>query len=491
MAADVNAADKKRSEAQAGKLSPPPLPAGHVGAAKKAGSQATRTNPTLSPAQALEPKRMNAKAKAQKKIKEPRTEVRSLRAVSSLFTALALLTASVGVMGYLLLAQFEADGPVGAARTFIVPKGEGRIDIAARLERDGLITSRWAFVAGHMLLATSGQRRSVELKAGSYEIKPGSSMRDIVDMLVDGKTVAGKITIPEGLTSQQIVERIKADTNLSGEVTTIPAEGTLMPDTYIYNRGMARQDLLDRMVAKQAEVLAAAWEKRQQGLPFQTPQQALVMASIIEKETGRNDERERVAAVFVNRLRKNMRLQSDPTIIYGITGGQGPLGRPITRSDIDTKTAYNTYQIDGLPPTPIANAGRLAIEATLNPAQTNEIYFVADGTGGHTFSETLKDHNTAVANWRKVERDAKAARAVVTPPAAPVIVNQANALAAPPSKVGGPKMISTGPAPGVAPGAANAIPLPASDPNSPEPPAAVLAAEPALDVPLPVRKPKR
>jgi UPF0755 protein len=388
--------------------------------------------------------------------------------LSSLLTASVLAVGGCGIAGFMLLAQFEATGPLAAARAFIVPKGEGKVDIAARLEREGVISSRWAFVAGQILQTAMGQRKSLDLKHGSYEIKAHASMREIVDMLADGKSVASKLTIPEGLTSQQIVERVKSDPNLTGDIAAIPAEGTLLPDTYVYTRGMARQDLIDRMLAKQAEILAAAWEKRQAGLPFQTPQQALIMASIVEKETGRSDERDRVAAVFVNRLRKNMRMQSDPTIIYGIAGGQGPLGRPITRADIDQKTAYNTYQIDGLPPTPITNPGRLAIEATLNPAQTNEVYFVADGSGGHAFSETLKEHNAAVANWRKVEREAKAAReaaASQTGVVQAVKLNGGKPVAAPPAVPAAPAVVEVAPADSATPEAAVGVPLPVRKPK--------------------------
>jgi UPF0755 protein len=204
----------------------------------------------------------------------------------------------------------------------------------------------------------------------------------------------------------------------------VPPEGSLLPETYGIEKGMTRQALLERMQEKMQQFLAAAWGKRKPGILLKTPQEAVVFASIVEKETGRPDERDRVAAVFMNRLRKGMRLQSDPTVIYGIVGGQGPLGRPLTRADLDQKSTHNTYQIDGLPPTPICNPGRSAIEAALNPAATNDLYFVADGTGGHVFSDTLKDHNAAVSNWRKIEHErakeaeAAPANAVPAPPAA-------------------------------------------------------------------------
>jgi UPF0755 protein len=220
--------------------------------------------------------------------------------------------------------------------------------------------------------------------------------------------VLSKLTVPEGLTSLQIVERIKADANLAGEVEEVPEEGSLLPETYRFSRGMPRQEIIDRMRADQQRTLAALWEKRQPDLPFQTMEQAVILASIVEKETARNDERERVAAVFVNRLRKGMPLQSDPTILYGLYAGSVQWGKPILKTEIEAKNPHNTYQVRGLPPTPICNPGRPAIEAVLNPAKTSDLYFVADGNGGHIFSETLKDHNAAVQTWRKMEKDIRA-----------------------------------------------------------------------------------
>jgi UPF0755 protein len=220
---------------------------------------------------------------------------------------------------------------------------------------------------------------------------------------------------------------------------------------------MDRKELLERMQVEMQRFLTAAWEKREPNLPFKSPQETVVFASIVEKETGRADERGRVAGVFVNRLRKHMRLQSDPTVIYGIVGGQGSLGRPLTRADLDQKSPHNTYTIEGLPPTPICNPGRSAIEASLNPAATEDLYFVADGTGGHVFSDTLKEHNAAVANWRKVEkaiRAKKEAAAAAAPGALPVMPAGAAKAAAPFAKAAAPAAAS------VAPNAAPAEPVP-------------------------------
>lgn len=388
--------------------------------------------------------------------------------------------------------EFEKSGPLTVSRSFGVPRGEGPIEIAAQLEREGIISNRWVFVAGHYTRVALSRGKAQHLKAGEYEFKKGASLAQVHATLVEGKSILSKFTLPEGLTSAQIVERIKDNAELEGEVVEVPPEGTLLPDTYRFSKGMKRQELIDRMRAEQERFVAAVWEKRQQDLPVSTPQEALILASIVEKETGRADERERVAAVFVNRLKKNMRLQSDPTIIYGLVGGQGTLGRSITRADIDGKTAHNTYQISGLPPTPICNPGRSAIEATLNPAKTDDLYFVADGSGGHAFSATLKEHNAAVANWRRVERTQRKEAdegSDAAPQTAPIPVaagTRAVSIPAPPA--------------GTAPAVKNGKPaLPTvTTLNAPTPLAsAQVVAPPAAtgstseNVPLPVRKPKR
>ena len=329
-----------------------------------------------------------------------------MRFLSGVLTLVLFVMLGLGVMAALLYHQFEAPGPLAVALVVAIPKGEGRIEIASRLEKEGAISSRYAFIANYLLRNALGAK-PVELKAGDYEIKKNASMAEIMELLSAGRGVLSKITIPEGLTSMQIVERLRQEDDLVGEITEIPPEGSLLPDTYRYSRGMERRELLERMQNEMQRFLAAVWEKRQPSLPISTPEEAVIFASVVEKETGRADERGRVAAVFVNRMRKGMRLQSDPTVIYGLVGGQGTLGRSITRSDLDTKTAHNTYQIPGLPPTPICNPGRSAIEATLDPPTTTDLYFVADGTGGHRFSDTLKEHNAAVSTWRKVERERK------------------------------------------------------------------------------------
>ena len=213
--------------------------------------------------------------------------------------------------------------------------------------------------------------------------------------------------MPEGLTSEQIVARLLENDILSGPVKEIPKEGTLLPETYRFSRGTTREQVIARMQQAQKRAAQESWERRSADLPIQTPEQLIVLASIIEKETGRADERSRVAAVFINRLKQKMKLQSDPTIIYGLVGGKGTLGRPIMRSEIEQPTPYNTYVITGLPPGPIANPGRAALEAAANPSRTRDIYFVADGTGAHAFAENYEQHQRNVARLRLIEQQQK------------------------------------------------------------------------------------
>jgi UPF0755 protein len=242
----------------------------------------------------------------------------------------------------------------------------------------------------------------VELADFAYEDGVPAVYSDLVE---SGTPMVYRVSVPEGLTSWQIVEGLRAADFLSGEIAEVPPEGMLAPDTFEVRRGQDRQEILDRMQAAQEEFLAEAWANRQDGLPLASPEEALILASIIEKETSVPDERRRVASVFVNRLNRGMRLQTDPTVIYGITEGRGVLGRGIRASELRAETPWNTYVIDGLPPTPIANPGRAAIEAAVNPDGSPFIFFVADGTGGHAFSETLEEHNRNVAIWRRIEAE--------------------------------------------------------------------------------------
>jgi len=245
--------------------------------------------------------------------------------------------------------------------------------------------------------------KSTALKAGEYLIPASASMSQIVDMLVEHKSIQHRITIAEGLTSDMALAIVNGDPALEGQVTVTP-EGSLLPETYLFERGTTRAEILQRMHKAQQELLAELWPKRKEGLPFQTIEDALKLASIIEKETGVPAERPRIAAVFINRLKNGMRLESDPTIIYGLSKGV-PLGHPLRQSELDTPNPYSTYQIDGLPPTPICNPGRDAIAAVLNPPASEELFFVADGSGGHVFAKTGAEHARNVAQWRRIQRE--------------------------------------------------------------------------------------
>jgi UPF0755 protein len=331
--------------------------------------------------------------------------------LSGIFTLILLIMLLAGGGAFLFASQMEAAGPLDRPRVVVIPKGEGTHQIADRLERDGIVGDRRLFIAGYLwtrFAAWMEDSKPVQLRAGEYEVKPNTSIRQLVDLLSEGRTVSYRITIPEGLTSHQIVERLKADQTLSGEITALPAEGMLLPETFLVPRGASRQAVLDLMAAEQRRVIEKLWAERRKDLPLKTPEEAVILASIVEKETGRNDERGRVAGVFINRLRQDMRLQSDPTIVYGLLGGQAAWGRTIMKTEIAQKTSHNTYQIDGLPPTPICNPGRAAIEAVLNPTDTKDLFFVADGTGGHLFAETLKEHNANVVKWRAIEKKIRA-----------------------------------------------------------------------------------
>lgn len=312
-----------------------------------------------------------------------------------------LVTLAAGAAFYFGKRAFDGPGPSETAATILVKPNTGAQEIANQLERRGLISDARIFQLGLRAYGNEGQ-----LKAGEYEIKAQASMRDIMELLKSGRSVLYSFTIPEGSTVDQVFQRIAENDVLTGDMpTTVPPEGSLVADTQRFTRGTTREQLIDKMMADQKKLVQEIWERRADDLPLASVDEFVTLASIVEKETGRGDERSRVASVFVNRLSKGMRLQSDPTIIYGLFGGKGKPGdRPIFRSDIDKPTPYNTYVINGLPPTPIANPGRAALEAVANPSKTDDLYFVADGSGGHVFATTLEEHNQNVARWRAVEK---------------------------------------------------------------------------------------
>ena len=281
-----------------------------------------------SPAEMLEPSRAPARPKGRRRRRESGALSRWIRFFSSVLTAVFLVMGAVGAGIFIVQSQFAAAGPLKEDRTITIPRGEGRLEIAERLESEGIISNRWIFIVNHLVRSTVNGDR-LDMKAGEFHVAAHASMEDVLGTLVEGKSVQYKITVPEGLTSQQVVARLQADENLTGEISTIPLEGSLLPDTYPYSRGSDRQAVLDRMVQAQKDFLVGLWEKRQEGLAINSIEEAIILASIVEKETAVAEERALTAAVFMNRLKKGMRLQSDPTIIYGIVGGQGSLGRPI------------------------------------------------------------------------------------------------------------------------------------------------------------------
>ena len=353
-----------------------------------------------SPRAAIEPSEVPPPPKRSKAARS--STVNFLNAIFTVVTAIVL---GAGAFAWLAKQRFEAEGPLTAPVVVLVPNAAGTGAIADLLEKKGVITDATTFA-----LAAKLRGEAEKLKAGEYEFSPKVSMRDVLEEITEGRTVQHRITFPEGWSSDQIVHRLLDDPVLSGKIAAIPEEGSLLPETYSYSRGTTTRDqIIDQMKKAMERRVADAWAHRSPNLPLATPRDMLILASIVEKETGKADERPRVAAVFINRIRKGMRLETDPTVLYGLYGGKAWLeGRTITRSDLASATPYNTYRIQGLPPGPICNPGRAALEAVANPSRTNELFFVADGTGGHIFAETLEEHNRNVQRWRAIEQGRKA-----------------------------------------------------------------------------------
>ncbi len=378
------------------------------------------------------------------------------RAIAS--NALTILVVGLFLVGGLILwgqTQYQSEGPLETAICLRVESGSNMTRVSRELEDQGAITNATIF-----RMAADYTDRAQQLKAGSFLVREGASMEQIIyEITSSGASTCGseieyrigvtraqtrvreldpatlefdeiaefdmaeeetpaayqekrqeadtryRVSLAEGVTSWQVVEALKSFEALSGEISEIPAEGSLAPDSYDVAAGQDRNDILKAMQDKQQLRINAAWENRQEGLPLESPEEMLILASIIEKETGVPGERGQVASVFVNRLNQGMRLQTDPTVIYGVTKGQGTLGRGLRRSELNRPTPWNTYQIDGLPPTPIANPGLASLEAAVAPDNTNYVFFVADGTGGHAFAETLQEHNRNVAKWREIEAE--------------------------------------------------------------------------------------
>jgi UPF0755 protein len=348
-----------------------------------------------SPRAALEPEQVPPPPKRSQRARSP-----LVIAGNAIITLLLIGMLGVGGIYVYGKQKIEAPGPLQQDKIVNIPARAGMGDIADILQREGVIdNNRWAFIGSVFAL-----KARADLKPGEYSFQKNASLRDVIGTIVEGKVVQHSVTIPEGLTSEQIVTRLSENDIFSGTIREIPREGTLLPETYKFPRGASREQVIQRMQQAQKRVLAEIWERRNPDVPVKTPEQLVTLASIVEKETGKPDERSRVAAVFINRLKQRMKLQSDPTIIYGLVGGKGTLGRPIKRSEIQQPSPYNTYVIEGLPPGPIANPGRASLEAAANPARTRDLFFVADGTGGHSFTETYEQHQKNVAKLRTMEK---------------------------------------------------------------------------------------
>jgi UPF0755 protein len=379
-----------------------PSPAGRQSAGNGASAMEQQRITPRSPRAALEPEQVAVPTRRSERARNPL--VTAGNAVFSLLILLAIAGAAGIVIGK---SRLEAAGPLDADKVVDIPRGPGLLEIADLLRSEGVIDqNNLIFVGGVFAL----KARS-ELKHGEYLFPKHASLRDVIETMVEGKVVQHPIVIAEGITSAQIVQQLESNDILAGSVTTVPREGSLLPGTFNEARGATRDQVIQRMQREQQRALKDIWEHRSPDLPLKTPEQLVILASIVEKETGKPDERTRVAAVFVNRLRQKMKLQSDPTIIYGLVFGKGKLDHPITKTEKEQPTPYNTYIIDGLPPGPITNPGRASLEAVANPARTKELYFVADGTGGHVFSESYDQHQKNVAKLRGSEREATGATA--------------------------------------------------------------------------------
>ncbi len=314
---------------------------------------------------------------------------------------LVLSAVAVGTGGYFAYREAARPGPLAEEKIILLKPGMSVSAIGKSLADAGAVRHQELFN-----VTVRVRRVEAQLKAGEYAVPAAASVMEIIDLLVAGKSILHYFTAAEGLTTAQILRLLEQQAVLTGEITLQPKEGALLPETYALTRGETRNQLIKRMEKAQAQTMDDLWDQRALELPFTTREEAIILASIVEKETALAEERPRVASVFVNRLRRGMRLESDPTIIYGLTKGE-PLGRGLRQSELRKATPYNTYVIFGLPPTPIANPGADAIAAVLNPAETDDIFFVADGNGGHAFASTLREHNANVAKWRRIERARK------------------------------------------------------------------------------------
>ena len=332
-------------------------------------------------------------------IRRSKGAARGRRRLMTAAGALVTLGAALVLLGIIGLFLYFGPGPKateGASTTVILAPGSGVTEVAADLRRGGVVGSETVFV-----LAAEVTGAAHRLKAGEYAFPSQASLHSVITAITEGRVVRHFVTIPEGVTSQVVMETLMRADFLTG-VVAAPAEGAVLPETYEARRGDDRSAVLKRMMDARDRVLATLWAHRRADLPYRSPEEAVILASIVEKETAKPEERPRIAAVFINRLKSGVRLESDPTVVYGLTGGR-VLGHGLTKSELQSQTPYNTYLIAGLPPTPIANPGRASLAAALDPMSTSDLYFVADGTGGHVFSSTLAEHLQNVAKWRVIE----------------------------------------------------------------------------------------
>ncbi len=340
---------------------------------------------------------------------------------------IALFATVMGGTLYVGHALMVAQGPLDKTKNIVIPRGTGPTTMSKLLQEEGTIAHTRLFRVALMI-----DPSPKPIKAGEYEIPAHISMLALVDLLQSGKVVQRRLTVPEGTTTFEVMEMVRKTEALTGEITLDLKEGDLLPETYFYSRDDTRDGLLTRMKEAMDKTLDEAWRKRAAGLPLPNKQAALTLASIIEKETAVPAERARVAAVFINRLRRRMKLESDPTTIYGLTLGKTAFGRELTRADLQSNTPYNTYVIPGLPRGPICNPGRASIVAALNPARDRALYFVADGSGGHAFANTLPEHNRNVERWRQIQRERAEAQSQQQTPAAQSPATQTPAPQTPP-----------------------------------------------------------
>ncbi|MDV7340625.1 endolytic transglycosylase MltG [Terasakiella sp. A23] len=347
---------------------------------------------------------MSEAEEAPKKKKQKNKPKSSFKKVSAFLVGFIVVAVFAGsAFSFWLAKGFTRSWVLQEDKVVVIPSGSGVARIATILHDEGIIADPLAF-----RIVLRFNKLDKGLKAGEYLFPAKVTPKKVARILEEGKTVLHRVTFPEGLTSVEMIGLLNGEEGLDDLVLQTPAEGTLLPETYTFSRGMKRSQVVDQMQRAMSKTLDELWAKRQDGLPLKNKQEALILASIVEKETGVSSERGKVAGVFINRLNKRMRLQTDPTVVYGITLGQEPLGRPLSKKDLKTPTPYNTYTNFGLPPTPITNPGRASLEAVMNPTETKALYFVADGTGGHAFANSLKEHNRNVSKWRRIERSRKA-----------------------------------------------------------------------------------